>query len=275
MRNTFLDKNHQHAFEQLGYILQEGFLNASEVEKLREFYTENKEERTGFHATMHSKNFDLRHKISQFISEVFLPKSSILLDDYRPVVGNFTVKEPGEASFFDFHLDWNMLDERFARSVTIWVALEDTNAKNGNLWILERSNIFPDTYRCGPGLNLLSEDLKHFDHFKFEKKILPMSAGDAIIYDHKLIHGSPPNLSDHARLAINLALLPKEVQALHYFYENGSITTYQVPDSFFNECLTHEPMNMDSYPIKSSGKNDIHFVHQKTLNNLIQTSGIA
>ena len=269
MRNTFLDKKHQHAFERLGYILQEGFLSSNEVEKLREFYAENKEERTGFHATMHSKNFDLRHKISQFISEVFVPKSSILLDDYRAVVGNFTVKEPGEASFFDFHLDWNMLDERFARSVTIWVALEDTNARNGNLWILESSNTFSDTYRCGPGLNLLTEKLEDFEKFHFKKKVLPMRAGDAIIYDHKLIHGSPPNLSDHARLAINLALLPREVQALHYFYENGEITTYQVPDSFFNECLTHELMDMGPYKIQSAGKNDIEFVHQKDLNKLI------
>jgi ectoine hydroxylase-related dioxygenase (phytanoyl-CoA dioxygenase family) len=48
------------------------------------------------------------------------------------------------------------------------------------------------------------------------KKALSMKAGDAIIYDHKLFHGSPANLKSTSRLAINLAMIPQETQSLHY-----------------------------------------------------------
>lgn len=271
MRSTFQHIRQQESFEQKGYSLIDSFLTKDEVRELREFYKNNTDNRlTGFHATMHSVDFALRAAVTEKITTVFKKKSDLLLDEYRAVVGNFTVKEPGIESFFDFHLDWNMLDESKARSVTIWVPLEDTNAENGNLWILEGSNHLADTYRCGPGLNLLAEKPHEFEEMRFEKKVLEMKAGDAIIYDHKLIHGSPPNLTQHARIAINLALLPKEVKALHYFYEKEQIKVYEVEDSFFHRCLTHEVMEMHAYDLKE--KLDINFpsIDQSAMNKLVR-----
>ena len=233
-RQTFRNADYQKQFETLGYVILP-FLNAEEVALLRQTYLNLENDLgKGFHATMHSKNVDYRRKVNKAISDIFTPKAHAILDDYRPLVANFTVKEPGASSFFDFHLDWNMVDEAKYRSITIWCPLTDTNAQNGNLWILERSHTLGSSYRCGPGLALYFDDASELKHAKFVKKALSMKAGEAIIYDHKLFHGSPPNMSTETRIAINQAMAPAEASAMHYAIQPGTdIMAFEVDDDFF------------------------------------------
>lgn len=234
IRKTFRDDALQKEFEEKGYVLLP-FLNGDEVDYLREQYTCLQHDLgKGFHASMHSKNIDYRRKVNQIISAIFTPKAQQILLNYRPLVANYTVKEPGQASFFDFHLDWNMVDETLYRSITIWCPLTDTNAENGNLWILEASHTLGNSYRCGPGLELFFEHPDELQKMKYEKKALPMKAGQAIIYDHKLFHGSPPNMSRDIRIAINQAMCPAEAPAMHYAsVDNGDIQAFEVDDDFF------------------------------------------
>lgn len=270
MRNTFKDITLQKEFESKGYILIDSFLTPLEVNELRTWYDINyHDEFFGFHASMHSLDFDYRRKVHSKIATVFFQKADNLLSSYRPVVGNFTVKESGVESFFDFHLDWSMLNEKKARSITIWVALEDTNAKNGNLWILEGSTHLGNTWRCSSGLQLFADSRINFNEKKFEKKILPMKAGDAIIYDHKLIHGSPANMSGTKRMAINLAMLPKEISSLHYHVENDIIKIYEIDDDFYNTCLTHQKMDFSNKFSKNMVFSDVVRIGQSEINKLI------
>ena len=271
MRNTFINKEHQLEFEENGYILVKSFLDKTAIQDLSEFYENIKEKDVkGFHATMHSLDFKLRKEVTQKIYSFFCKQAGSILDNYRALVGNYTVKEPGRASFFDFHLDWNMLDERKARSITIWVPLVDTSKVNGNLWILEKSHKLNDTYRCGPGLNLFSKNKNEFFTNKFSKIEIPMQAGDAIIYDHKLFHASPPNLSNQKRVAINMAMLPLEIKSVHYFYENDKINIYEVADGFYNECLTHKRMEMTGQKKIGFVENDYDLLNQEIVNHLIE-----
>jgi hypothetical protein len=271
MRNTFKNNKLQKNLEENGYLIIPSFLNEIDIISLSSFYEENKETNlSGFHATMHSKDSNYRQKTNAIISSKFESKIANLLDNYRPVIGNFTVKEVGENSFFDFHLDWNMLDESKARSITIWVPLVDTNKTNGNLWVLKNSHKLDATYRAGPGLNLFTVNEPEYSEKHLEKIILPMHAGDAIIYDHKLFHASPPNLSNQRRLAINLALLPREMKSFHYFYENEKVNIYEVPDSFYCECLTHQEMDMTKFKRVDTVSTKINLINQKNVNELIK-----
>ena len=251
MRDTFLQNRHQDQFEQEGYVLFSQFLPPAVVEALRQQYFQwDHDLGVGFHATMHSHDISYRKKVHQSMVDHIQPHADKVLKNYRPLVANYTVKEVGEESFFDFHLDWNMVDERKSRSVTIWVALDDTDAHNGNLWILEQSHRLPATYRCGPGLRLMAQDDDLFKHKKLRKRALPMKAGDAIIYDHKLFHGSPPNLSDSVRIGLNYAMAPREIPAIHYLWSGGPgdvqssltlpIEAREVEDEFFLSCIIND-----------------------------------
>ena len=127
-------------FERDGFVVVP-WLDLAEIEYLRNKYAELKGDLSrGFHATMHSHLPEYRKAVSEAISEIFTPKADRMLKDYVQLVSNYTVKEPGPDSFFDFHLDWSMVDEKKHTSITIWCPLEDVNAQNGNLWMLKGSN---------------------------------------------------------------------------------------------------------------------------------------
>jgi len=242
MRRTFKGEENQHSFETLGYIMINSFISQEEVAFLRaQYFNLEHDLGQGFHATMHSRDIDYRRRVNELISEIFTPKARLYLDNYRQLVSNYTVKEPGGESFFDFHLDWNMVDETQSRSVTIWCPLEDTNSVNGNLWILESSNTLGNSYRCGPGLCMYFENPKELRNSRFLKKELRMKAGDAIIYDHKLFHGSPANRGDEPRVAINQAMIAEEFTSIHYLSEKkGDVIAAEVDDDFYCRCIIGE-----------------------------------
>jgi hypothetical protein len=238
MRPIFFDTEFQAAFERDGYVILP-FLNEEEIRDLRRQYESlDRDLNKGFHATMHSSLPDYRRKVSRLIAGVFKPKADRLLDRFVPLVANYTVKEPGPESFFDFHLDWNMVDERRFLSLTIWCPLEDTNPENGNLWVMKGSHKLGNTIRCGPGLYLYPcdtapEEVKE----KYEKVVLSMKAGTAVIYDHRLFHGSPPNMTGKARIAINQAMMPAECTSWHYHWKEGKILAYAVDPDFYDRYL--------------------------------------
>lgn len=269
MRRTFIDDEQQLHFEKFGYVVINQFLDIEEIEKLRaQYFSLENDLGVGFHATMHSADIEYRRKVSQIISEVFTSKANQYLLDYTPLVSNFTIKEPGKESFFDFHLDWNMVDETKCKSVTIWCALEDTNEQNGNLWILEKSHLLGNSYRCGPGLALYFENIKELKSKKFKKKSLPMKAGDVIIYDHKLFHGSPPNMSNKPRLAINQAMRPTDFKSIHYTSDNsGNIIEKEVDDDYYNRCIIN--YNDIEGTVIRKFKTNTKATSQKQINKLI------
>ena len=228
MNQVFKAENLQEDIIRDGYVIINEFINKEELSTLRNKYLSTPNDLgKGFHATTHSKIVAYRKEITKSISDVVTPKVDYLLDGYKPIVGTFTVKEVGPESFFDFHLDWNMVDERHSISVTVWIALEDTNERNGNLWILDKSVHLGSTYRCSPGLLMFIENKKNLLSHKFKKICLPMKAGDAIIYDHRLIHGSPSNFGHLPRLAINMVYISSKVSPVHYVYEANKLKLYK------------------------------------------------
>ena len=42
-----------------------------------------------------------------------------------------------------------------------------------------------------------------------------LKAGEAIVWDHRLAHASPPNLTDTPRIAVTAIITPKDKQTLH------------------------------------------------------------
>lgn len=266
-RRTFRDNHLQEEFEEMGYVILP-FLSEAEINKLLDIYHSLKNDLgKGFHATMHSHDIDYKRKVSGYISEVFTPKAQEILLDYRPLVSNYTVKEPGMSSFFDFHLDWNMVDEERFRSITIWCPLTDTCEENGNLWVLEKSHSLGTSYRCGPGLALYFVDPGELSKARFVKKSLAMKKGQAVIYDHKLFHGSPPNLTDKVRVAINQAMAPAEAPAMHYArIGQDDIMAFEVDDDFFCRVII-DKLELEN-PVKRiaiSGKS----ISQDVVNALI------
>lgn len=66
-----------------------------------------------------------------------------------------------------------------------------------------------------------------------------MKAGEAILYDGRLLHGSPPNRSGSRRVALSAGFIPMEAELLLHYYDPANADQFEVlalPDEFF---ITH------------------------------------
>jgi hypothetical protein len=213
-RNVFKDKKIELKFQQSGFVVLP-LLNSTEINQLIDFYNNNPNSNSGqFHSTHFSKNRAYKRKVQQTIFSIFELHLKNLLLDYQLIFGNFMVKESGENSTMPLHADWTYVDENRFQSLGIWCPLVDTNAENGMLGVVPNSHQLKKNNR-GPKIPSPFHDYNQYiiDNFG---KLLPMKAGEVVIYDHRLLHFSPPNLSQKTRTAINIVASPKEAELFHY-----------------------------------------------------------
>jgi len=253
-----------------GYTVLPGLFSDAVCDELADWYEQHHPENpTGFHTSIHSSDVMLRRAVTEKVRTHFDSPLERILNRYRPVFSAFTVKEPDSDSGFDLHLDWSMVDERQFTSLTVWMPLVDITDENGFLWVLAGSHRFHYTIRGGPGLNLwCSVPPCQWDR-RFELRCLKLRKGDALIYDHRLFHGSPPNRSPERRLAINHTLIPEEATSLHYeFHGPGTVDALVVPDDFYHDHVlnTSVPSSLQFERREIRGG----FVFQDDVNGLVE-----
>ena len=62
-------------------------------------------------------------------------------------------------------------------------------------------------------------------------------SGSALAFYHRLVHGSPPNVTARPRIVVGLSLVPRSVP-LQIFFQPGPsepLSVYQPPDDFIYE----------------------------------------
>jgi hypothetical protein len=228
----------QAEFDENGFV-KTPFLKPDQIAFLTEFYDKHGQSPNGkgFHATMQTADFDYRRKIDSAIKEAISLNVEDCLLNYRPLFANFIVKEPQSKGEVGIHQDWNYVDEEQFISVNIWCPLVDTNETNGGLKILRGSHRLQTPLRYTP-----------YEICKWEKfnpeireaaELIETKAGDAIIYNTKLIHFSDSNMSDKPRVAIAFVNIPINAQPLHYFKIEGEnqLELFEVDDDFFSTHL--------------------------------------
>lgn len=198
-----------------GYVVMP-VLQDDEVSELLNFYHSigKPESKTGFHSTHFYKDRDYKKKIHYRIKSTFAGWVAEYLKDMEILFCNFMVKESGCQSVMPLHTDWTFVDEKYYRSVGIWCPLTDTSAGNGALGVIPRSHSLPFNLR-GPRIPTPFHDFNEAI-ITHSGKLLELKAGEAVIYDHRLMHYSPANLSGHTRVAVNIIVVPKNVPLVHY-----------------------------------------------------------
>lgn len=182
-------------------------------------------------------------RLDQLLAPVWAAYLPRLFVAPRPVLTTLVVKHPGDASFMFLHDDRSFVDESLARSVTLWIPLVDVapELRNGCLEVVPRSHEL-DTGLSGTG----TPDLIRPYEDRLRSLLVPISAaaGDAVVYDSRLLHASGPNLSDRARPAIVCAVAPAEAELIHVV-ATGRRTRelHLVDEAFFVE---HGPRELEA-----------------------------
>lgn len=188
---VFLNHKLQKLFLKDGYVLLSNLLDSNDIASLMDVYREYQQEIAApFHTTHFSKNITYKRAAHNAISKVVFKKIAPFLSNYQPLFGNFMVKNPDPNIALDIHTDWTYVDESTDTSLSIWVPLTDTNLQNGCLGVVKGSHQISNAIR-GPLIRESSRNHNDLWASRFGS-LLPMQAGDAILYHHGLLHFSPP-----------------------------------------------------------------------------------
>lgn len=221
-------------------IVKVAFLNEDELHNLRSFYGSmhpNGEPSTmydGIHMTIWDSDLDYKLKIRDGIKAIIEPAFERNFMNYRAISQQFIVKRKGNDTTFPIHQDWAIVDEEKYFSLNIWIPLQDVDEKNGAMWIVKRSHKIGNKVR-GAGV-LFPDYIPYIEQLKPHMTSFAMKAGEALIFYHSTIHGSPHNQSNEPRVTIQVTLVPKEAP-MHVYFQKSKDTPIEL----------HHPMDDFSF----------------------------
>ncbi|MBK7638818.1 MAG: phytanoyl-CoA dioxygenase family protein [Bacteroidetes bacterium] len=239
MQPLFKDENQQQFFEKNGFI-KIPVLEEKEIEQLKNYLFDSgikKENDYGFYVAMDHDNKELVAQMMEKICTVALPKLTPHLKDYQLITASYVIKDPNPKGVVPPHQDWTFVeDETKHCSVTCWIALVDTDMDNGCMGVIKGSHKFFNSVRPSPSPQVPSPLAKHmFSLFPYFE-LLPMKAGEALIFDNRTFHSSPPNITAAPRLAVGLSFTQKEAELRHYFLKPDTkdvLLKYKIDQQFF------------------------------------------
>lgn len=228
------------------------------VKELTHHYFEiQKENPQHFYSSTHSTDFTFRKNTSDYLKSMIAPLLPVHFKDYQLLGGAYVVKPPHGKGILPPHQDWNIVDETKGRSYNLWIPLTDVTIENGAVFVLNGSHRRMNTYR-GPGIPSMFKDI--------EKSVwnslrpLPMKAGEALFYDHALLHASPVNQTDKIRLGIVCGVIPTNAEMQLYFNLHNKIAVHAANESFF---LEKDPMKgPDGLPFLRNVVPEFNFINE-------------
>jgi hypothetical protein len=244
-RRTFLEPLLQDRFERDGFVVVD-LIDPATVDRLRARYDELDHHHResydwvdGFDTSIYDSRPDYRAQVLELIEEHLSPALDRVLDRYRIMFANFVVKQPSSASVPP-HVDWTFLDEDRFSSVTVWCPLVDTTEANGTLGLVTGSHRRIDFLRAAniPTFERCEEAVADIA----DRPLVPLTAGQAIILDNRVVHFSPPNTTRDQRVAIGCVAGPIEAD-LHHFWmdEQEQLLRFEIDRSFYLTYVIGEP----------------------------------
>lgn len=205
-------------FEMDGYVKNLPVFDAAGIEKLQSLFHEL--------AARLPDDIDLSkvnmwHKASRKFYD--LCRTPAILDyvedltgpDFYQWGGQFFAKFPGDGSEVPWHQDAQYWPLKPQKTVTVWLAVFDTDIDNAAMQIVRGSHhqgSFRHHVNNAPHLALeLEADADQIDQANIVT--LDLKAGEISLHDDGLLHGSGPNNSDRIRAGITMRFCPTNVAA--------------------------------------------------------------
>jgi hypothetical protein len=221
IKAVFKDERLNELFNKQGYVVVP-FLSPEEIQVLSAFYFSGEKEKREQFTSFAVNDYRYRKSVNEQIQDSFSRSFGILSDDFIPFWGNFFSK-PGGSPALLLHADPQYVNEPEQISLNIWCPLVDVSAENGALGVVPYSHWLLKQIR---GTNITDAYRKNAVAIQQQfGKLLKVKAGNAVIYDHRLLHYSLPNKTDKARLVATLVAMPKDAPVLNYYAEKEGDTT--------------------------------------------------
>ena len=158
------------------------------------------------------------HNINDFKLVKILQKNKKIKKIVQNIVGRdakkfgaeIFSKPPKIGRFIPPHQDNFFWCTKKNSGITIWIAINDSNKKNGGIYYYNGSHKFgllEHEISYMPGT---SQKIKNFNSLKIFKKNYPLlKAGDCLIHSSVVVHGSDENKSNKSRKGLTLRYISK------------------------------------------------------------------
>ena len=235
--DLIIDDTLRRQFETDGYAVTP-LLTPDDVQELLDVYRSAPSGlAAGFYTTLWSLDLDYREKVNEAITRVVGRRLEGVLKSRQIFLSQFAVKQPGETSSeCPLHQDWSFVDDTQYWVVSIWCPLVDVDSSNGCLAVVPGSHL--------SSLRIRANQPKENYYWPFDNLLpafrerylteLPMKAGDCVLYDGRIVHGSKPNKTPNDRPAVVATVAPTDAQLLHFWQRTSSeVEVFEVDSDFF------------------------------------------
>lgn len=246
MRATLRDTAQQETLERLGFVVVPFFDEESmeELSLVHERLGEAPDDpRMALFFSFHSQSREYNMAVADALHPIVRRRTETLFADHEPTLATFITKWPGPNGGFGPHQDPTIVDERSFRGVNCWIPLVETGIRdgrdNGMVYVVPGSHRFEKNMRV-PNIN--ESVFSELDDAIMRHGVgAPVKLGEAIVFDNRVIHYSMPNETETPRVAVVIAMRPREATCVLCLDDgSGSIAMYAVPD----DTLTPVPVYM-------------------------------
>lgn len=234
---VFKDTSLKNEVHEKGYTIVP-FLSSVQIEALRTLYKKEHNlemQNGGMFYSLYSKDLEYRKRIHNEIANIVLPSFEKYFINYKNIVNIFITKASGNESEFYVHQDSTALNELEHSALSIWIPLQDITHDNGALGVIEKTHSFFSPFR---GITIKQPFQSIQSTLKEYLKPIYLKAGEAILFDSRIIHNSLPNISGSDRLVALCGVFPKEASYLTCYKgpePNSKIELIQEEDNFILE----------------------------------------
>ena len=219
MKNPVLEQQ----LKEDGYVVIKGFLDQETVSKLISYNTKYRQEQHHdgiFNSVWHSNDVEYKKRTLETLINLYTPFCEKYFKDHRIFGGSYISKPPHGKGESNPHIDFGIVDESVYRSFSLWLPLVPMREDNGALRVLKGSHRLDKHVFRGPNIPDQTIDIRDWLWEHMDQ--LFVDPGDAVIYDHKAIHGSKDNFSDVDRIAATAAITNANAEMVLYFWEESA-----------------------------------------------------
>lgn len=239
MKQLFKDAERQAEFERDGYTVLD-LLSPDEVAHLAAFYHGHapaEKPSYGFHVSLDDKDRSQSNAVTEELYRLLTPRVAEHFQDFQIFTSSFVIKEPNPKGVVPPHQDWTFVDESQYWSATLWTPLVDVDMDNGCLGVVKGSHRYFDWPRLSPSPQFKTPLGEHmFTIFPY-LTLVPLRAGQSIVFDNRTLHASPPNTTDKPRLAAGIGVTHRDAQLYHHYLLPGTegmrVAQYKIEREFF------------------------------------------
>ncbi len=235
----FRDSALQHQFEASGFVVLD-LIDQGTVDRLRAFHdglSNAAVPQNGFQVSLDNESSRFVRAVSERLVDEVGPSVERHLTDHQIFTASFVTKSPNPLGVVPPHQDWTFVDESRFWSATMWCPLVDVNVENGALALLKGSHLLYDHVRPSPSPQYappFKDQLR--DIFPY-MQLVDLRAGQAVVFNNRTLHASPPNGTDRIRIAFGIGVTHRDARLRHYYLLPGqprpAIEGYEVTPEFF------------------------------------------